>query len=71
MLIRDRPMTLHQYATLVKALRAAQKSSGVGYKTPAATATATTLEHEVDAATEKALLPWPINVFNAVGPPSA
>lgn len=41
---------LHSFAALVQKLRTVQKSSGVGYKTPAATTSAHPLEVEVDAA---------------------
>lgn len=64
-------MTLHQYATLVKQLRTVQKASGVGYKTPTATTAATSLERDVDAATEKALEVWPFNFFESIETPSA
>ena len=59
-------MTLRQYATLVQELRTAQKATGTGYKTPEATTAATSLEAAVDAATVKALKPWPFNVTEAV-----
>ncbi len=43
-------VTLKRLAELVRQLRAAQKTGGSGYKTPAAAATATTLEKRVDDA---------------------
>ena len=42
--------TAKKLAELVKQLRTVQKANGTGYKTPAATSTARSLENEVDAA---------------------
>lgn len=58
-------MTFRQYATLVQQLRTEQKASGIGYRTPAATAAATALEASVDAATTKALKQWLLDPLEA------
>jgi hypothetical protein len=42
--------TVKELAALVQQLRTVQKASGVGYKTPAATSSAKSLEAQVDAA---------------------
>lgn len=52
-------MTVNELALLVKQLRAVQKASGSGYKTPAGGNQAKALEVKVDAAIQAVLHPKP------------